>query len=273
MKVFGCLGRLLVPKRQDCIRGKACIEVQVSGEKEFFANIVVDAVNQLDPESLDLSLLGTKKVQGGGLRDSFLVDGVAFKKTFSYAGFEMQKKKYSSPRILALNIELELKSEKDNAEVPTRSSPQLSRRRDFTCKTVVTAVVELPRAPMRLAVRTYGCLASPDVLFQETQRLCSVSMERTAQAEAAVLCGLDHFELLDAAVITRQICCAGQADRPSAVPVDCGCRVEHHLRQACKVRRIRGPDRAVQASHRGPGHPVLCRPRYLLRRKGESSSL
>ena len=55
--------------------------------------------------------------QGGGLRDSFLVDGVAFKKTFSYAGFEMQKKKYSNPKILALNIELELKSEKDNAEV------------------------------------------------------------------------------------------------------------------------------------------------------------
>lgn len=32
--------------------------------------------------------------QGGGLRDSFLVDGVAFKKTFSYAGFEMQPKQY-----------------------------------------------------------------------------------------------------------------------------------------------------------------------------------
>ena len=31
-----------------------------------------------------------EQVQGGGLRDSFLVDGVAFKKTFSYAGFEMQ---------------------------------------------------------------------------------------------------------------------------------------------------------------------------------------
>ena len=51
------------------------------------------------------------------MKDSFLVDGVAFKKTFSYAGFEMQKKKYSNPKILALNIELELKSEKDNAEV------------------------------------------------------------------------------------------------------------------------------------------------------------
>ena len=36
----------------------------------------------------------TPQVQGGGLRDSFLVDGVAFQKTFSYAGFEMQPKSY-----------------------------------------------------------------------------------------------------------------------------------------------------------------------------------
>jgi T-complex protein 1 subunit eta len=31
---------------------------------------------------------------------------VAFKKTFSYAGFEMQKKQYDSPKIAMLNIEL-----------------------------------------------------------------------------------------------------------------------------------------------------------------------
>ncbi|CAL5229846.1 g13255 [Coccomyxa viridis] len=89
----------------------------VSGEKEFFAKMVVDAVSTLDPATLDMSMLGTKKVQGGGLRDSFLVDGVAFKKTFSYAGFEMQPKSYTDPKVLLLNIELELKSEKENAEI------------------------------------------------------------------------------------------------------------------------------------------------------------
>lgn len=56
------------------------------------------------------------QVQGGGLRDSFLVDGVAFKKTFSYAGFEMQPRSFDNPQVLLLNIELELKSEKENAE-------------------------------------------------------------------------------------------------------------------------------------------------------------
>ena len=50
-------------------------------------------------------------------QDSRLVTGVAFKKAFSYAGFEMQPKKYKNPKIAMLNIELELKAEKDNAEV------------------------------------------------------------------------------------------------------------------------------------------------------------
>ncbi|CAI0397349.1 unnamed protein product [Linum tenue] len=57
------------------------------------------------------------QVPGGNMRDSFLVDGVAFKKTFSYAGFEQQPKKFLNPKILLLNIELELKSEKENAEI------------------------------------------------------------------------------------------------------------------------------------------------------------
>ena len=78
--------------------------------------MVVDAVSLLD-ELLPLNMIGIKKVQGGALEDTLLVDGVAFKKTFSYAGFEMQKKVYTKPKIALLNIELELKAEKDNAEV------------------------------------------------------------------------------------------------------------------------------------------------------------
>lgn len=51
------------------------------------------------------------------MEDSHLVAGVAFKKTFSYAGFEMQPKLYSPCKIALLNIELELKAERDNAEI------------------------------------------------------------------------------------------------------------------------------------------------------------
>ena len=82
----------------------------VAGEKEFFSKMVVDAIHALDPETLDPRLIGVKKVQGGAMRDSFLVDGVAFKKTFSYAGFEQQPKSFTDPKILVLNIELELKA-------------------------------------------------------------------------------------------------------------------------------------------------------------------
>ena len=65
---------------------------------------------------LGIPLPGIKKITGGSVTDSQLVKGVAFKKTFSYAGFEMQPKTYVKPKVLSLNIELELKAERDNAE-------------------------------------------------------------------------------------------------------------------------------------------------------------
>jgi T-complex protein 1 subunit eta len=78
--------------------------------------MVVDAVMHLD-QDLSLDMIGIKKQAGGAMEDSMLIEGVAFKKTFSYAGFEQQPKKLINPKILLLNIELELKSEKDNAEI------------------------------------------------------------------------------------------------------------------------------------------------------------
>merc|ERR1712106_284765 len=85
--------------------------------KDYFSKLVVDAVMMLDEQTLPLNMIGIKKVTGGALDDTELVPGVAFKKTFSYAGFEMQRKTYKNPKIALLNIELELKAEKDNAEV------------------------------------------------------------------------------------------------------------------------------------------------------------
>merc|ERR1712032_1498447 len=67
-------------------------------QKDYFSKMVVDAVMMLDAQTLPLNMIGIKKVAGGALEDTTLVPGVAFKKTFSYAGLEM-------------------KAEKDNAEV------------------------------------------------------------------------------------------------------------------------------------------------------------
>lgn len=88
----------------------------ISRYQDFFAPMIVDAIECLG-EDLDLSMIGIKKVAGGSVTDSFLVDGVAFRRTFSYAGFEQQPKRFAEPKILLLNLELELKSERENAEV------------------------------------------------------------------------------------------------------------------------------------------------------------
>lgn len=71
----------------------------------------------MDPNLLDRDLIGIKMVTGGSVTESFLVDGVAFKKTFSYAGFEQQPKRFENANVCLLNLELELKSEKENAEI------------------------------------------------------------------------------------------------------------------------------------------------------------
>nr|CAG4636066.1 EOG090X03U0 [Eubosmina coregoni]SVE69717.1 EOG090X03U0 [Eubosmina coregoni] len=88
----------------------------INQQRDFFSKMVVDAVMLLD-DLMPLNMIGIKKVPGGALEDTLLVAGVAFKKTFSYAGFEMQPKQYVSPKIALLNIELELKAERDNAEI------------------------------------------------------------------------------------------------------------------------------------------------------------
>jgi len=85
--------------------------------RELFGELVVQSIEKLNPDLLDKELVGVKGVTGGSITDSFVVDGVAFKKTFSYAGFEQQPKSFENPKICLLNLELELKSEKENAEV------------------------------------------------------------------------------------------------------------------------------------------------------------
>ncbi len=97
--------------------GTALNSKLIARQKHIFAPMVVDAVTYLDPNMCDIKLVGIKKITGGSVTDSQLIQGVAFKKTFSYAGFEQQPKHLVNPKILLLNVELELKSEKENAEV------------------------------------------------------------------------------------------------------------------------------------------------------------
>jgi len=118
------INRLAVTQEGDLFRqlllkcaGTALNSKLIARQKHLFAPMIVDAVLTLDSHMTDIKLIGIKKVTGGSVTDSQLIQGVAFKKTFSYAGFEQQPKHLSNPLILLLNVELELKSEKENAEV------------------------------------------------------------------------------------------------------------------------------------------------------------
>mmetsp|Transcript_25934 Transcript_25934/g.52017 ORF Transcript_25934/g.52017 Transcript_25934/m.52017 type:complete len:592 (-) Transcript_25934:699-2474(-) len=93
----------------------------IASHQDLFAPMIVDAVLSLSQEVDGLDdlrgMIAIKKIPGGDVRQSFLVKGVAFKKTFSYAGFEQMTKNFTNPKVLLLNVELELKNEKENAEV------------------------------------------------------------------------------------------------------------------------------------------------------------
>lgn len=103
--------------------GTALNSKLIAGQKQFFSQMIVDAVMHLDAD-MDLKMVGVKKVAGGSVTDSMLVPGVAFKKTFAYAGFEQQPKSFANPKIVLLNVELELKSERQNAEIRIKDPSQ-----------------------------------------------------------------------------------------------------------------------------------------------------
>ncbi|KAI8847618.1 hypothetical protein BC829DRAFT_490574 [Chytridium lagenaria] len=75
----------------------------IHSQGDFFTKMVVDAVLYLDQEELNERMIGIKKVPGGAMQDSLFVDAAA--------------QIFQKPSILSLNVELELKAEKDNAEV------------------------------------------------------------------------------------------------------------------------------------------------------------
>ena len=130
--VFEVLDKLNVPFSKDASLQKGLLErcartalnsKLINTEKDFFAEMAVNAVLGLDSD-LNLNMIGIKKVTGGSMKESIFVDGVAFEKTFSYAGFEQLQKKFANPKVLLLNVELELKAEKDNAEVRIKDPKQ-----------------------------------------------------------------------------------------------------------------------------------------------------
>lgn len=168
----------------------------ISGHRNFFARMVVDAIGCLDQEQLDIKLIGMKRVPGGSVTDSFLVRGVAFQKTFSYAGFEQQPKYIEAPKVLLLNVELELKSERQNAEIRISDPKQYQ------------SIVD----------------AEWNIIYSKLDKI-------VASGARVVLSRLPIGDLATQYFADRQIFCAGRvpADDLARVASACGCSVQTSL--------------------------------------------
>ncbi|KAI4290916.1 T-complex protein 1 subunit eta [Pancytospora philotis] len=100
---------------ETCLSSKS-----VRNSRAHFARLLVDGLSGAGE-------LHISKVPGGSLLDSELVGGVAFEKTFTYAGYDQQPKKIHSPKVCLLNVELEWKSERENAELRIESIGEYQR--------------------------------------------------------------------------------------------------------------------------------------------------
>lgn len=87
----------------------------ISGKRHIFSEMIVD-IGLFMGSDFDLNMISVKGILGGNLTDSFFLKGIIIKKPFSYAGYEKQNKKLYYPIILLLDIELEIKTEKNQSE-------------------------------------------------------------------------------------------------------------------------------------------------------------
>lgn len=154
--------------------------------------MVVDAVLSLDQEDLNENLIGIKKIPGGSLTDSLFVNGVAFKKTFAYAGFEQQPKTFKKPKIVCLNVELELKAEKDNAEVRVEQVSEYQAIVDAEWQIIFKKLeaIHATGAKVVLSKLPIGDLATQYFADRDVfcaGRVSSDDMERVVQATGATI--------------------------------------------------------------------------------------
>ncbi|KAM3481388.1 hypothetical protein MY8738_004483 [Beauveria namnaoensis] len=159
---------------------------------EFFTKMVVDAVLSLDQDDLNHKLIGIKKIPGGSLTESRFVNGVAFKKTFSYAGFEQQPKAFKKPKIVCLNVELELKAEKDNAEVRVEQVSDYQAIVDAEWQIIYKKLeaISATGAKVVLSKLPIGDLGTQYFADRDifcAGRVASEDMERVVQATGAVV--------------------------------------------------------------------------------------
>jgi len=161
----------------------------IASHREQFGRMAVDAVLALD-EDLREEMIGIKQVTGGAMEESCLITGVAFKKCFSYAGFEQQPKKLVNPKICLLNHELELKNENSKAEIRITNPEQYQSIVDAEWSIIFTKLEKIVAtgATIVLSRLAIGDLATQ--YFADRQIFCAgrvtqEDLNRTAKATGA----------------------------------------------------------------------------------------
>ena len=121
-----------------------------------------------------------------------MVKGVCFKKTFSYAGFEQQPKCLENPKIALLNIELELKAEKDNAEIRIENPDDFQKIVDAEWRIIYEKLDKIAKSGAKIILSSLpvGDLATQ--YFSDRDIFCAgrvnrEDMVRVAKATGAVL--------------------------------------------------------------------------------------
>lgn len=109
---------------ETCLNSK-----NIRNERNHFAKILIRALSFEDDVNI-------RKIPGGSLGDSCLVEGIAFEKTFTYAGYEQQPKKILNPKICCLKVELEWTRERENAEMRINNVEEYQRIVDAEWKII-----------------------------------------------------------------------------------------------------------------------------------------
>ncbi len=133
----------------DCSRTALASKV-LNRNSEFFSTLLLSALYSYSDKEIKKSVnhINYCLEPGGSISDSFLFEGVCFKKPFSYAGFERSPKLILNKKIALLDVELELNSEKDNMEIRINTSEEYSK--------VVEAEYKIFREKMDLILDAFG---------------------------------------------------------------------------------------------------------------------
>jgi T-complex protein 1 subunit eta len=112
------LQKPIVSQLQNIIRVPLNSKI-LNHEQIFFSELLMKGMEMVTSvgNEFDLNSIRILTIPGASLLDSYIIDGIVFKQTFSYAGYEQQSKCIESPKILLLNHEIELKHQKEYAHL------------------------------------------------------------------------------------------------------------------------------------------------------------